>query len=196
MNTFDVNGFLQFLKDYGIEPKFGIIIVIVGILALALILALVIAYLLRHNASSLADSDTQPETSISPTPVKSSIEPSLSKTEKTEKALQQENIEQHMPLPKPAVAVANTRKSPSWAEKKRLYTIPQDSILRRHYLTHVRYMVEVVNNPRPSESVLRRHYEQLISSQVETCLKDDTAMERLLKRYDEYLKNRHASAIA
>jgi hypothetical protein len=196
MNNFDVNGFLQFLEDYGIEPKFGIIIVIVGILALAIILALVIVYLLRHNAGSLDGSDIQPKSASSPTAVKLSNEPGLRKSEKTDNTPQREKAEQYMPLTQPTVAVANPVESPSGSEIKRLYTIPQDSILRRHYLTHVRYMVEAVSNPRPSESVLRRHYEQLISSQVETCLKEDTAMERLLKRYDEYRKSRCASATA
>jgi hypothetical protein len=40
--------------------------------------------------------------------------------------------------------------------------LPQDSVLRRHYLTHLRHMIETVAMPSPTDSVLRRHHEHLI----------------------------------
>jgi len=40
--------------------------------------------------------------------------------------------------------------------------IPQDSVLRRHFLTQLRFDVEADFPSRPSDSILKRHYEQLI----------------------------------
>ena len=37
--------------------------------------------------------------------------------------------------------------------------IPQDSILKRHFLTHVRAQIESRFAPRPSDSILTRHYD-------------------------------------
>lgn len=67
--------------------------------------------------------------------------------------------------------------------------IPQDSVLRRHYLSHVRYMIETVTFPRPVDSVLRRHYEQLITGELDACLGDEAQMKKLIRRYEEYRRN-------
>jgi len=93
------------------------------------------------------------------------------------------------PAPKPVpVRAAQPAVSPAPAAKAS-HKIPEESVLRRHYLTHLRYMIETVNAPRPTESVLRRHYEQLIASQLDDCLKDEAKVESLNKRYDEHRKN-------
>jgi len=67
--------------------------------------------------------------------------------------------------------------------------IPQESVLRRHYLTHIRYMIEATTFPRPTESVLRRHYEQLVGSIMDACVSDRAELEKLLRRYDEHRKS-------
>lgn len=67
--------------------------------------------------------------------------------------------------------------------------IPQDSVLRRHYMTHLRYMIETVTFPRPTDSVLRRHYDHLIASELETCLNDEAHLEKLISRYEEHRRN-------
>jgi len=73
---------------------------------------------------------------------------------------------------------------------KPLPLIPQDSILRRHYLAHVQYMIETVTFPRPSESVLRRHYEQLIAAELDSCISDESHLKRLICRFED--QARHA----
>ncbi|MGZ8136425.1 MAG: hypothetical protein ACXW1W_04895 [Methylococcaceae bacterium] len=45
--------------------------------------------------------------------------------------------------------------------------IPEDSALRRHYLTHQRYQLEARLPIRPTDSALRRHYEQLLTTELE-----------------------------
>ncbi len=64
--------------------------------------------------------------------------------------------------------------------------LPQDSVLRRHHLAHVRYLIDEVTFPRPTESVLRRHYDQLIESELDKCLKSDAHMQKLISRYEAY----------
>ncbi|MGZ8224436.1 MAG: hypothetical protein ACXWTK_10280 [Methylobacter sp.] len=49
-------------------------------------------------------------------------------------------------------------------EKKQ--KIPQDSVLRRHYLTHLRTEIESGLAPCPTDSVLRRHYDHLIDTEM------------------------------
>ena len=71
-----------------------------------------------------------------------------------------------------------------------IQNIPQDSILRRHYLAHIKYMIETVTFPCPSDSVLRRHYEQLVASELDSCLGDAWHLNGLIRRYEE--QNRRA----
>lgn len=66
--------------------------------------------------------------------------------------------------------------------------IPQDSTLRRHYISHLRYMIESVTFPQPTDSVLRRHYEQLIASEMDACLADGARMNKLIGEFDAVRK--------
>lgn len=48
--------------------------------------------------------------------------------------------------------------------------LPEDSMLRRHYLTHLRALVESRMPPRPTDSTLRRHYDSMLENEVENLL--------------------------
>ncbi|NOQ34855.1 MAG: hypothetical protein GQ569_03065 [Methylococcaceae bacterium] len=63
--------------------------------------------------------------------------------------------------------------------------LPEDSMLRRHYLTHLRTMDEALHDSRPTDSTLKRHYDTMIEKEVEQCLDDDTALEKLEGSYQE-----------
>lgn len=63
-------------------------------------------------------------------------------------------------------------------------SLPQDSILKRHYLTHVCTMIESLAPPRPTDSVLCRHYDAMIVTQIDQCLNDKKAMEQLIHAYE------------
>jgi hypothetical protein len=39
--------------------------------------------------------------------------------------------------------------------------IPEDSVLRRHYLSKLAAELEALGGPYPTDSILRRHYEHL-----------------------------------
>jgi hypothetical protein len=63
--------------------------------------------------------------------------------------------------------------------------LPQDSILKRHYLTHLCSMIEALAPPRPTESVLCRHYDMMIAAKIVQCLNDEKAAEQLIFDYEK-----------
>jgi len=62
----------------------------------------------------------------------------------------------------PVIATPQSSAS-SNAQKQQL---PQDSILRRHYLTQLRFGVESTLPPPPTDSILKRHYSSLIVNKM------------------------------
>lgn len=62
--------------------------------------------------------------------------------------------------------------------------LPQDSILKRHYLNHVCMMIESIAPPRPTDSVLCRHYDAMIVTEIDQSLNDKKAMEQLIHAYE------------
>jgi hypothetical protein len=76
------------------------------------------------------------------------------------------------PMPKdPDVASATeapvTTEPQSSASSKTLkQQLPQDSILKRHYLTKIQFDIESVLPPRPTDSILKRHYDSLIATEM------------------------------
>ncbi len=48
--------------------------------------------------------------------------------------------------------------------------LPEDSILRRHFLTQLQSEIEATLFPRPSDSMLQRHYDALVAAEVENRL--------------------------
>ncbi len=52
--------------------------------------------------------------------------------------------------------------------------IPEDSTLKRHFLTNLRAQIESELHPRPTDAVLKRHYDSLIASKIENYLKVST----------------------
>lgn len=64
--------------------------------------------------------------------------------------------------------------------------LPEDSVLRRHYMSHVRQMVEDMAGPVPSDSVLRRHHAQLVGSRVDECLENAERLAALIEQFGEF----------
>ena len=52
--------------------------------------------------------------------------------------------------------------------------IPEDSALRRHFLTQMRAEIEVAFGPRPTDSTLKRHHDAMIAAEM------DKRLEKLL----------------
>jgi hypothetical protein len=64
------------------------------------------------------------------------------------------------PIKKPAVVIQSS------AKPVQLAGIPEDSILRRHYLTEQALKKAALSNPIPTDSILRRHYAAMQQSIV------------------------------
>lgn len=64
-----------------------------------------------------------------------------------------------------ASVVAETR--PSAARQTAKMAIPQDSILKRHFISQLQAEIEARLPARPSDSVLRRHYDNLVRHELE-----------------------------
>jgi hypothetical protein len=68
--------------------------------------------------------------------------------------------------------------------------VPQDSMLRRHYLTHLHAMIAELNQTTcPTDSMLHRHYDAHIASKMEQYLNDEEATKQLIACYENYKKN-------
>ncbi|MFM8333790.1 MAG: hypothetical protein ACKN9T_19120 [Candidatus Methylumidiphilus sp.] len=218
MKEFDLVELLASLEQYGINPKTALIIAASLVIAVLLALVVYVlrkgadkpdAPISTRDSTATArkgrkpDAPTQPifdeayfdadEPTEEPAPFVAQVTPIQPIRQETAKA-----PEIAEPPTKPSATVTPIRplrqtppapKAPAAEPPARKYPIPQDSVLRRHHLTHVRYLVETVSLPRPTECVLLRHWEQLISSRVEECLHHDAHMEKLLKAYDEHRKN-------
>lgn len=48
--------------------------------------------------------------------------------------------------------------------------MPQDSVLRRHYITQLRSEIELELFPRPTDFNLQRHYDALVAAELENRL--------------------------
>ena len=104
--------------------------------------------------------------------------------------------------PPEPLKVSWTDKTPNQVRPRLEAHIPHDSVLRRHYVTHLCSLLNELY-PRPSESVLRRHHRQLVASQLELCLLEPAAGEKLQaaheilkKRISEELSNPVRKSIA
>lgn len=48
--------------------------------------------------------------------------------------------------------------------------IPEDSVLKRHFLAHLQSEIESALFPRPTDAILRRHYDSLVAAELENRL--------------------------
>ncbi len=83
------------------------------------------------------------------------------------------------PIAKPQV----TQTTASLTEKD-ANLLPQDSVLRRHFLSHLYTMIEALSPPRPTDSVLLRHYDTMMVAKIDQCLNNKQAMEQLIADYE------------
>jgi hypothetical protein len=81
-----------------------------------------------------------------------------------------------------------TNETVTLSQKDSNENLPQDSMLRRHYLTNLRAMIESLQSPRPTDSSLSRHYDSIIAAEIEQCLSDQGAVERLICNYEDHKK--------
>lgn len=79
-------------------------------------------------------------------------------------------------IPKHQVASAIRKKevtefdSSTKAILQKKHPVPQDSMLKRHYLTQVHTLIEARHTACPADSTLKRHYQTMIDTEVEDYL--------------------------
>lgn len=200
MKDVDIKSILQSLAQYDFELKMA------GISAVIALLLLWLVYVFWKKTHLVVEKNIQKElpkvkVAEKPKPVvrqdtvntgKPAVNdrtPEESSAVKPAEAAKPPASQAPISVIKPVVSNVAQKVSPALASAKTSHKIPQESVLRRHYLTHVRYMIEMVHMPRPTESVLRRHYEQSIASQLDECLNDEAKMEKLINRYDLHRKS-------
>ncbi|TRW89989.1 hypothetical protein [Candidatus Methylobacter oryzae] len=86
------------------------------------------------------------------------------------------------PVETPAPVKQQAKEAPAPTVEKDI-EFPEDSILKRHYFTHIFTMVEALSPECPEDSVLRRHHYTLLISEIDQCLHDKKAMEKLINDY-------------
>lgn len=145
------------------------------IIAIALIAA-ILFYLKIKKKKSDATSEPAKPTETKPvekvvTPTESSTPPANQQTTTAAKTLEHEQV-------KPARQVVETINT----------NLPQDSTLRRHYLTHLRAIITSINPPRPADTTLARHYDAQIAAQLEQSLSSKDAIQQLIADYENHKK--------
>ncbi|MDD5411289.1 MAG: hypothetical protein PHF31_07730 [Methylobacter sp.] len=76
--------------------------------------------------------------------------------------IQQKDIEPLQSTEIPPVKIVNEYGADTCEKIKA--QIPEDSVLRRHYLAQLDAERELITNPYPTDSVLRRHYESMLAT--------------------------------
>ncbi|MDO9214929.1 MAG: hypothetical protein Q8Q54_15240 [Methylococcales bacterium] len=141
----------------------------IELIAFAIFAAFIWFFLKNYNKKSDSTTTVKPAAA---TPVKQEAkpaEPVVAPAEKTE-----------TPVPVATAAVV-IESQPVSAQDNSL--LPQDSMLKRHYLTHVHAMMTAISPARPTEPTLARHYDTQLTADIAQCLNDEVAMEKLIAQY-------------
>jgi len=70
-------------------------------------------------------------------------------------------------MPASVSAKAASSPKPDIAEYAEITVIPQDSVLKRHFISQLRAEIEANMAAKPTDSVLRRHYDSLVGVELE-----------------------------
>lgn len=142
----------------GISQQFGKTEIAGLLITVALLLIwLLVRVVLRRSDEKAAAVGTSPQTMAQD---RSEHRPSPdSALSKQAGRVAQAAAAEHKPAPAPAAESANSVVQPR-ADVAPASRVPQDSVLRRHYLAQMQAQKEALANPYPTDSVLRRHYEQ------------------------------------
>ncbi len=70
----------------------------------------------------------------------------------------------------PIIVTTASVESPALVITTTISTIPEDSTLRRHYITQMKANIASKLPPKPEDSTLRRHYQQHLHSQIKASL--------------------------
>jgi len=204
MKDFKLEDLFPYLQGHETEVRLGAMIAL-AVFVLVLVIYLVRVALRGSPETSPKTAPARPQaTRITPEPVEEPApiaEPAAAAIEESAPAVIQTTLvqEPEEDATRPIAALQLATIAPLLVPSAPPVTapqLPQESVLRRHFVTHLRTILETIHTPHPTESVLRRHREQLISSQVDECLQDQAKLQRLFERYDEHRKKAVAAQLA
>ncbi|MGZ8190883.1 MAG: hypothetical protein ACXWTS_06595 [Methylococcaceae bacterium] len=165
------------------------------IAAIAAVILLIIFFKVRKKISKKETSKKDYKT---PEPVINAVENKpagkpISDTKQIKETLPEPQTKEPISSPEPIcepiiVASQQTSKTVIPAPKDNDENLPQDSMLRRHYLSNLRAMIESLKSHHPTDSSLSRHYDAMIIAEIEHCLSDKEALERLICNYEAHKK--------
>lgn len=134
----------------------------------------------RKKCASCTPKETLISESKAPEPAKPQQE-----TKTADKSVVNDEFAAVNPKISTAKVIAPQAKAPVSPAENSSSVLPQDSILRRHYFTHLCAMIEALVPLRPTESVLCRHYDMMIVTKIAQCLSDKKAVEQLIYEYEQ-----------
>lgn len=140
----------------------------IELIAFAIFAAFIWFFLKNYNKKSDNTTTVKPAAA---TPVKQEAKPAEPVVAPAEKP--------ETPVATPAVVI----ESQSVVSAQDNSLLPQDSMLKRHYLTHVHAMMTAISPARPTEPTLARHYDTQLTADIAQCLSDEAAMEKLITQY-------------
>ena len=163
------------------------------IAAIAIVLLLMIIFMIRKRISKkakLKQGKKFPEPALQVKENKPADKPIVN-TQPKKEPLPEPQIKEPSYSTEPnneLIVKPQTNEKVTLAQKESHDNLPRDSMLRRHYLTHLRAMIESLKPPRPTDSSLSRHYDTMILAEIEQCISDQGAIERLICNYEDHKK--------
>jgi len=156
--------------------------IVLGITVALIILLITTLVILRRREKCA--SCTPKETLISKSKAPESVKPQQ-ETKTADKSIVNDEPTAMNPKISAAKVIAPQAKAAVAPAENSSSVLPQDSILRRHYFTHLCAMIEALVPPRPTESVLCRHYDMMIVTKIAQCLSDKKALEQLFYDHEQ-----------
>jgi len=158
--------------------------IVLGITAVLIVLLIIILIVLKKRKKCSSCSPKEVQTSKEPVKPQPELKTAEKPIVNAEPAAVNSQITAAAIVAPPAEPHAKETVPPS-PVKSNSCSLPQDSILRRHYFTHLCTMTEALAPPRPTDSILCRHYDTMIVAKIAQCLNDKNAMEQLICDYEK-----------
>ena len=157
---------------------------LIAVIAIVILLVIIYKWRKRTQDSPKPATPAQKNKSANKPPVAANVEPKIKPVQKPQTTEAVSAVETKSKL----IVEPTPVKTVTLAPKESGDNLPQDSMLRRHYLTHLRTMIESLNGPRPTDSSLSRHYDSLITTEIAQCSSDQNAIGRLICHYEAHKK--------
>jgi len=160
-------------------------LIIAAIAIVLLLIIILIIFMIRKRIPKEAELDKgrkYPEPAMQAEEIKLANKPILDTEFKTEK----EPLRPTEPNSELIIVESQSNETVTLSPKDSYEHLPQDSMLRRHYLTHLRAMIESLKTPHPTDASLGRHYDSIITAEMEQCLSEQGAIEQLICDYENH----------